>query len=159
MRWFRCWRRINKHKLISSIGCLRLLGWFAPVLHLITLKQRSIFGFSGKNVCLLICYYCLGLGWGFLYFSLMRVTLLSLVYQKNCNRLSSTNFHGRCNTDGARFSETWPLDPAYFFLNYASCMMWWGFGSEFVMPMVKCSMYMLIMLISCTVFFNDSFMC
>lgn len=108
---------------------------------------------SWKNVWLLICYYCLGLGWGFLYFSLMRVTLLSLVYQKTCNRLSSTNFQEWRNMNDAHILETWPLDPAYLFLNYASCMMWWAFGSEFVTPTVKCSVYMLI---SCTIFFNDS---
>lgn len=39
---FRCWRLINKHRLISLTGCPRLSAWFALVLHPITLKQRSI---------------------------------------------------------------------------------------------------------------------
>lgn len=54
---------------------------------------------------LVVCYYCLVMGWGYPCFSLVRVTLLSLIYQKTCNRLSSTNFQGWRNMNDAHFLE------------------------------------------------------
>jgi len=84
-----------------------------------------------------VCYYCLVMGWSYPCFSLVRITLLSLIYQKTCNRLSSTNFQGWHNMNDAHFLEMWRLDPTYLLLNCASCIMWWDFDSEFVMVMVK----------------------
>ena len=72
----------------------------------------------------------------------MRVTPLSLVYQKTCNRLSSTSFHGWHNTNDARFLEMWPLDLVFLSPNYASCIMWWGSGFRFVMLMATWCRYL-----------------
>jgi len=97
--------------------------------------QGWILRFTWRNISKTYYFYFYGAGGFDIFFGESNTIEL---YQKTCNRLSSTSFQGWQNKNDAHFLVMWPLDQAFLSLNYVSCIMWWGSDYGFGVLMVTC---------------------